>query len=99
MSGPSVYKVLGSQFRKEVFRLNNQSNKVQKSKAKVNFLENCLASQVIPNKCLVKASKKNLGSKTLNDNRKQHIKAASLKELTLEIQDEKDISKKQGRCL
>ena len=94
MSGTSAYKVSGSQFKKEIFHLNGKSNKVEKSKAKVKFLESCLSSQVIPNKCIVKVSKKNLSSQTLNENREKHIKAASLSELALAIEDEKGNSKK-----
>ena len=66
------------------------SGEVERSRARCEFLEVCKTEKIIPPTCKVKNAVKNYVSKSSQERRYQNIQDASLKELEISLNDEKE---------
>ena len=65
------------------------SGEVELSRARCDFLKVCRNEEVIPNSCKVRTKKKNL-SESSQKRREENVQEASVRELELSLEDEKE---------
>ena len=67
---------------------------VEQSRARCEFLEECSKAEIIPDKCKVRMVSKQSQTKIIRDQRIRIVKEASMNELRVSLDDEKEVFSK-----